>query len=650
MSQPGRSPSILRRIFAVKEFGVFLILALMVVAMSLITDSFSTKSNFISILQAISPIAIMAIGQTFVILTGGIDLSVGSVCALSAYLMSLVLTREAGASLGAAMLTALATGGLCGLLTGLIITRLRVTPFIVTLGMLSACSGLTLGLSGGKQIGLTKFGVPTEMTASILSPTGEVSGQPSVERRFYSESGRVDKIAANPLGGIWAGASQPGHVSLLDASWTEKVSVSPEGLDEIRALLPQSDGSLIVGGVPGKALFRITPSGETRVIYQPGAEAIVGLIGKDSESFWVAASEPDQIVEIKNDGTLARPPINLGLQGRITSLQIGARGQLLVATSQPAEIIRIDPDTSAQSSIYSSTAETIENLQMDDEGNLWFIEGGQSPDHLMCLTHGKPVEIWKTPKPPIRDYIVFPGSGAIASVGNVGAIFLIRPGLDARQIHPMTTHKARCLAWQGDHLPILVGNSGPGGVATLETVATKTVYPLAESFNSLFEYAPPAMLVLVILGWLFLRFTKWGTYLYAIGGNEQAARLSGIKVGRMKILSYTVTGILCGLAGIFLTSKLHTLDPNLAKGYELKVIAAVVIGGTSLNGGEGSVWGTLIGAALLFVLNYALVHLGMEDIWSDLFIGVVIILAAVIDSLRTRLPELLLALGLRKIH
>jgi ribose transport system permease protein len=185
-----------------------------------------------------------------------------------------------------------------------------------------------------------------------------------------------------------------------------------------------------------------------------------------------------------------------------------------------------------------------------------------------------------------------------------------------------------------------VGNGGPGGLSTVTTETTKTVYPVAESFNNLFQWAPATMFVLVVLACLFLRFTTYGTYLYAIGGNETAARLSGINADRIKLFAYALTGFLAGLASVFMTSKLHTLDPNLAKGYELKVIAAVVIGGTSLMGGEGTVWGTLIGACLLYVMNYALVHLGMEDIWSDLFVGGIIIVAAVIDSTRSRFPAM----------
>ncbi len=636
-----RSPlfRLVRRLFAIKEVGVLLILLAMVGAMSVVTSSFTTRSNFISIIQAISPIAIMAIGETMVILTAGIDLSVGSVCALSAYLMSLVLTSEQGYSLSTGLAVALGTGGLCGLISGLIITKIRVTPFIVTLGMLSACSGLTLGLSGGKQIGLTKFGKPVEVTASILSPTGEVSGQPTVERRFYSESDSVEVILPLADGGAWIGASNPGHVSRLDANWNESLSI-PLELDTVSSLVPWGEGSVTVAGEPGGKIWKIDAKGHPTLLCDTQASQVHDLQEAPDGSLWAATSSPSEAVHVGKTGeVLGRVSIE-GTEA-LTSLTVDEAGQLFGTTRKPARVVRISPD-GAPSVLYESTSEVALGLRSGEEGTLWFVEGEARPDRLMVLREGKPELIWQTPKPPVRDFLVFPSQIVVACVGNVGATYLIRPGFETAQIHPMTTHKARTLASLGNpESPILVGNSGPGGVATLDTIAIKTVYPVAESFNGLFEYAPWAMVVLMVLGWLFLRFTTWGTYIYAIGGNEQAARLSGIHVDRIKIFAYTLTGILCGVAGAFLTSKLHTLDPSLAKGYELKVIAAVVIGGTSLMGGEGSVWGTLIGAALLYVLNYALVHLGMEDIWSDLFIGVVIILAAVIDSLRSRLPEIL---------
>ena len=633
-----RRTGIMKRIFAIKEVGIFLILLLMVLSLSVTTSSFATFSNAVSILQAISPVALMAIGQTFVILTAGIDLSVGSVCALSAYFMALVLTGEAGHSLWLGIAAALGTGTLCGLFSGFLITKVRVTPFIVTLGMLSACSGLTLGLSGGKQIGLNKFGQSIEVTDSILSPSGEVSGKPTVARRFYCESNETTAIAFSSESGVWIGASDPGHVYHLDEEWQETVGCPLES-EFVHALAAIADGAVLAGGSPGGKIWRIARDGSSSLFFDTGAEAVLGLLRDQEGSTWVATRGPGELVHLDETGAVQwRVPV--ADAEAVTSFAPGPKDSVLVATNQPGVVARIDRSGKA-SILYRSDLSGVHCVKTDGEGGIFFLEGEEEPDRLMALRGKRAVEIWKTPKPPIRDFLLFPKGVIVVSTGNMGALYLSKEREEPSMLHSMTQFKARVLVRSGPDHPLLVGNAGPGGLSTVTTETTKTMYPVAESFNNLYQWAPVTMIALVVLASLFLRFTTYGTYLYAIGGNETAARLSGINTDRMKIFAYALTGFLAGLASVFMTSKLHTLDPNLAKGYELKVIAAVVIGGTSLMGGEGTVWGTLIGACLLFVMNYALVHLGMEDIWSDLFVGGIIIIAAVIDSTRSRFPAMI---------
>ena len=156
-------------------------------------------------------------------------------------------------------------------------------------------------------------------------------------------------------------------------------------------------------------------------------------------------------------------------------------------------------------------------------------------------------------------------------------------------------------------------------------------------FDSLHRASIPAMLGFTLLAHLFLRHSRWGVYIYAIGGNRTACRLSGVAVARVEVLSYALAGLLAAVAGLFMASKLRTMSPEMARGYELDVIAAVVLGGTSLSGGQGSVWGTLIGAALMGVLRSALIHLDVPGLWTDLFLGGVILVAVAADRLRQRL-------------
>ncbi len=631
------NPHPLKRIFAVKEVGILLILIGMILAISLWTDTFATQSNTLSILQAIAPIAIMGIGQTLVILTAGIDLSVGSVCALSAYAMSVLLIHESNPPLLLAIGVALGVGAACGLFSGLVIAKLKVTPFIVTLGMLSACSGLTLGLSGGKQIGLNKFGAADTVSSSILSPDAALEGQPEVERRYYAESSETTCILPISPNRIWMAGAQPGTVILVDSNW-EAVSRIETGAERILSMTAGPDGSVYAGGSPGGKVWRCRPDGTSDIFFEASCDSITSLLSLPDGSLVVGTSMPGRLILIDESGKESQV-WDIGDVEMVGSLAIHSDESILVGTSQPARLLSVRPRGEPKTWLESKD-ERLELIRVDENGNPWFVTGSSKPHKLQKFVNQELKTVWESPKKPIRDFLIYPDNVAVVSTGNVGSMYLLRGGGEPERLHSMTAHKARALAKLPTGDDILIGNAGPAGIGTMSTTATQTVYPDAAIFNDLYRYAPASMISLMFIAWLLLRFTRWGTYLYAIGGNETAARLSGIRVDRIKIFAYTITGLLSGVAAVFLTSKLHTLDPNLAKGYELKVIAAVVIGGTSLMGGEGSVWGTLIGAALLFVMNYALVHLGMEDIWSDLFIGAIIIIAAVLDSTRSRFPQI----------
>ena len=131
-----------------------------------------------------------------------------------------------------------------------------------------------------------------------------------------------------------------------------------------------------------------------------------------------------------------------------------------------------------------------------------------------------------------------------------------------------------------------------------------------------------------------LRYTGFGRELFAIGGNETAARLAGVAVRKIIFVAFMVSGALAGLAGVLMTARLGAALGNAATGYELTIIASVVIGGASLAGGKGSVTGVLLGAVLIALVNNALVLLTVPTYWQQAFIGAVIIGAALIDRIR----------------
>ena len=142
--------------------------------------------------------------------------------------------------------------------------------------------------------------------------------------------------------------------------------------------------------------------------------------------------------------------------------------------------------------------------------------------------------------------------------------------------------------------------------------------------------------VVFVAGWLILRYTRLGLYTYAIGGNEQATRFSGVHIDRYKLTVYGLMGLTAGIAGVMITSRLNSSQPTVAKGAELDAIAAVVIGGTSLFGGEGTIVGTIIGAVLMAVIRNGLTLMHVSAFYQQIVIGAVIILAVLIDRLRRR--------------
>ena len=132
------------------------------------------------------------------------------------------------------------------------------------------------------------------------------------------------------------------------------------------------------------------------------------------------------------------------------------------------------------------------------------------------------------------------------------------------------------------------------------------------------------------------RKTRFGRYLYAVGGNERAALLTGLRVKRIKVWVYTLGGGLAGVAGLLVTARLDSAQPNAGLGYELDSIAAVVIGGTSLSGGRGSVMGTVLGCLIIGVLNNGLFLLNVSPFWQQVVKGLVILAAVAIDKANAR--------------
>ena len=144
------------------------------------------------------------------------------------------------------------------------------------------------------------------------------------------------------------------------------------------------------------------------------------------------------------------------------------------------------------------------------------------------------------------------------------------------------------------------------------------------------------LLVLLVLASLALRWTRWGRYLFAIGGNERAATLTGVPVKAMKVSVYMFCALCAGIAGILEVGWLGTITTGLGQGMELTVIAAAVIGGANLSGGIGTALGAVVGAALIEVIRNSLTLLGISTFWQGTFVGSFIVIAVLFDRLRAR--------------
>ena len=147
------------------------------------------------------------------------------------------------------------------------------------------------------------------------------------------------------------------------------------------------------------------------------------------------------------------------------------------------------------------------------------------------------------------------------------------------------------------------------------------------------------MIILTLLAHIVAKHLPFGRHVYAIGGNERAAELSGTPVSRTKIIVYSISGFCSALVGLIIASQLVAAHPLTGDTFEMNAIAAAVLGGTSLAGGRGSMGGTLIGAFVIGVLNDGLVMLGVSSFWQKVIKGAVIVVAVIIDQVQSRMQE-----------
>ncbi|MDR3496397.1 MAG: ABC transporter permease [Ancalomicrobiaceae bacterium] len=187
--------------------------------------------------------------------------------------------------------------------------------------------------------------------------------------------------------------------------------------------------------------------------------------------------------------------------------------------------------------------------------------------------------------------------------------------------------------------------SGMARVVSNNSTITGLPRPFVDFGNLILWGVLPSIFLIaigvILIGWFILRFTVFGRFIFAIGTNEEAVRLSGHNPRTYKIAAFTISGLTAGVAAMVYLLRLNIGSPIAGIGYELNAIAAVIIGGTSLAGGKGSIIGTLVGACILQVLSTGLQLLGAEDNVKPIVIGTVIVLAVVLDAYRNRLLRIM---------
>ena len=227
--------------------------------------------------------------------------------------------------------------------------------------------------------------------------------------------------------------------------------------------------------------------------------------------------------------------------------------------------------------------------------------------------------------------------GVIASIGTGALCGAISGTLIAKlKIPPFIATLGMMQAWKG--LSLVVSADKP-----IYFNDTENFYRISQDslIGNFLPWLPIPnagliLLVLAVVASIVLKSTALGRYTYAIGSNEEAVRLSGVNVDAWKIAIYSMGGAICGIAGLVLASRINSAQPAIGQGYELDAIAAVVIGGTSLSGGTGTILGTIIGAFIMSVLTNGLRILSVAQEWQFVVTGVIIILAVYADILRRK--------------
>lgn len=538
-----------------KILGIFGLLIFVCLFTTVLNDSFVSQYNLFNITRWSALFGILSVGVAFVIITGGIDLSIGSVVGLVACLLPMLVVEQGFSPINAIMIVMIVSGAI-GLLHGLLITRLDLQPFVVTLCGLLFYRGFARWLTDDRTLGfgqdyqglrLLAIGKPCSWaTMLMVVGTGVILYGLWNVRRLSARNSNGNSMCSNE-----------------QASWMSAWSI-------------------------------------------PLIGALLAVIG--SARYWMGweTGQGTVLIEIA------------GYQIRGLGIEVPKTGEVL-----PSTIMK-----------YMGAILFIPTLGM-------FLGWAWKADHRRIITPLSAVVIsailmglcvWQL-VPLFRTAVdddlwqigIVQVSGGVLKTVLMMIVFVVVGSLIGS------------IGWL---ISSAAGASGKSKALTMLLIATGVMALLGQT-DLAATMVPMPMLILIALSIaasIFLNRTVYGRYLLALGRNEEAARYSGINTKRMTVVAYVLCSLAAGLGGILFALDVNSVQPSgFGNFYELYAIAAAVLGGCSLRGGEGNILGVIVGAAVMRVLYNAINILGISTKLEFAIIGMVILAGAIVDVIVKRI-------------
>ncbi len=626
--------------------GQELLLAVAIVALAVIVGfinpRFLATRNLSDILLGNAYIAIAAVGMSMVIVSGNIDISVGALIGVLATVSGSLAV--AGAPIIVTWLAPLVIGVAVMAAQGAVIAYLQIPSIVVTLGMLSILKGGLISVTGGKWItdlpanfhlaDLSLFSVPMPVVIMVLatvlaalwmrnSPTGRAiyaTGGNAEAARLCGVNPRRVVLMVFALHGLFTGLA-----SLVYATQLRVIqSTTPQGLELTIITAAVVGGVSILGGVG-------TVVGSTLAAILI-AEITSALVFINVSPYWTDALRGGTHSCDRHRGYLAPPaPRRPGVEAMSLAIEAKSlrvprwlkRHETLLAIILFIALVGLG--------LLNDRFLTLDNLL--NQGRLMTEIGLIAlPMTFVIITGGIDLSVgaivglcaimlgysWKTfhfPLPLAIAFSLFVG----ALAGFVNGFIITRV-----KVPPLIMTIATLALYRGLAEGVSQAHSVRGYPEWFYFLGQGDVFGVPTQLL--------VLLILIVVAGVVLDRTTFGRALYAIGANETAARFSALPVDRVKLIVYTLSGLASGLAAWVLVSRVTTTRMDMGTGYELDVIAAVVLGGTSIFGGAGTIWGTVIGLAMIQLLKNGLALTGVKGDATIVVIGIALILSVLIAS------------------